>query len=100
MLAELNPFLLFNIGSIMLYYGSELLIDNSKVLANKINVPSIIIGITVIALGTSLPELFASIYAAYKKETQLAIGNLLGSNIFNILAVIILFLLPQNILEN
>ena len=93
MLTELNPFLLFIIGSIMLYYGSELLIDNSKVLANKINVPSIIIGITVIALGTSLPELFISIKAVCQNHGNLVVGNILGSNISNICLVLGLVLI-------
>ena len=75
-------------GSLILWIGSEILIDSSKDIATKIGVSDRVISISLVALGTSLPELFASIYAAYKKETQLAIGNLLGSNIFNMLAVI------------
>ena len=75
-------------GSLILWCGSEMLINSSKAIAAKIGVSDRVISISLVALGTSLPELFASIYAAYKKETQLAIGNLLGSNIFNMLAVI------------
>ncbi len=75
-------------GSLILWIGSEILIDSSKEIAAKIGVSDRVISISLVALGTSLPELFASVYAAFKKETQLAIGNLLGSNIFNMLAVI------------
>lgn len=80
-------FILFS-GSIVLWLGSELLIHSSKSIALKLGISDRVISITLVALGTSLPELFSSIYAAYKKETKLAIGNLLGSNIFNILAVL------------
>lgn len=93
MLFDLNPFLLFILGSIMLYYGSELLINNSKVLANKINVPPIIIGITVLAVGTSLPELFISIKAAFQNHGNLVVGNIIGSNISNICLVLGLVLI-------
>ena len=75
-------------GALILWIGSEMLINSSKEIATKLGVSDRVISISLVALGTSLPELFASIYAAYKKEAQLAIGNLLGSNIFNILAVI------------
>jgi len=75
-------------GSLILWLGSAVLINSSKQIATLFGLSDRVIAITLVALGTSLPELFASIYAAYKKETQLAVGNLLGSNIFNILAVL------------
>jgi len=75
-------------GSLILWMGSEMLVNSSKEIALKLGVSDRVISISLVALGTSLPELFASIYAAYKKETQLAVGNLLGSNIFNMLAVL------------
>ncbi len=75
-------------GSLILWMGSEMLVNSSKEIALKLGVSDRVISISLVALGTSLPELFSSIYAAYKKETQLAIGNLLGSNIFNMLAVL------------
>ena len=89
----LNPFLLFILGTIMLYYGSDLLIDNSKLLANKINVSPIIIGITVIAFGTSLPELFISLKAAFQNHGGLVVGNIIGSNVSNICLVLGLVLI-------
>ena len=64
----------------MLYYGSEYLINKATVLAKKFNISSIIIGVTIIALGTSLPELIVSIKASIYNNTQLVIGNILGSN--------------------
>ena len=88
MIFDLNPFLLFVLGSVMLYFGSELLVDNSKVLANKISIPPIIIGITVIAVGTSLPELFVSIKAVLQNQGNLVVGNIIGSNISNICLVL------------
>ena len=90
---DLNPFILFILGCIMLYYGSELLINNSKVLANKFNVSPMIVGVTVIALGTSLPELFISIKAALQNHGNLVVGNIIGSNISNICLVLGLVLL-------
>jgi len=75
-------------GTLILWIGSEFLINSSKQIAILFGVSDRIISISLVAIGTSLPELFTSIYAAYKHETKLAIGNLLGSNIFNILAVL------------
>ncbi|MAQ32160.1 MAG: hypothetical protein CMD26_05485 [Flavobacteriales bacterium] len=86
-----NTFFLFIvlfIGSLVLWLGSKLLIGSSTEIARIIGVSDRVIAISLVALGTSLPELFASAYAAFKNETKLAIGNLLGSNIFNILAVV------------
>lgn len=71
-----------------LSYGANILVDGAKNIALDLGVSEKIIGITVIALGTSLPELVASVIAAMKKETDIAIGNIIGSNIFNILCVI------------
>ena len=76
------------IGSIILWLASEMLIDSSRKIAHLLSISDRIISLTLVAVGTSLPELIASIYSAFKKETKLAIGNLLGSNIFNILSVI------------
>jgi len=81
------PFLFFICGALMLYYGSEYLINNSTLIAKKFNIPSIIIGITIIALGTSLPELIVSIKASIYNNTQLVIGNIVGSNIANLALV-------------
>jgi cation:H+ antiporter len=78
----------FIIGAIGLWGGSELLIRGAVNLAHEFDVSERIIGITIISIGTSVPELAASIIAVIKKEKAISIGNLLGSNMFNILAVL------------
>ncbi|MBM77454.1 MAG: hypothetical protein CL846_03155 [Crocinitomicaceae bacterium] len=80
--------LYFLLGSIGLYYGSEMLVKNAVIIAKEWGVSELIIGVTVVALGTSLPELATSIIAAIKGYNSISIGNLIGSNVFNVLAVI------------
>ena len=92
-----NPYLIFIIGGIFLYFGSEFLIDNSIVIANKLNLSKIFIGSTIVALGTSLPEIVVSIIANASGNTDIAIGNIVGSNIANISLVLGVFLLFRNI---
>ncbi|UCS95690.1 calcium/sodium antiporter [Echinicola marina] len=75
-------------GIVGLYYGSELLVNNSITLAKEYGISERIIGVTIIAIGTSLPELATSVLAAIKKETDIALGNILGSNLQNILSII------------
>ena len=89
-----NPYLIFIIGGVFLYFGSELLIDNSIIIAAKLNLSKIFIGSTIVALGTSLPEIVVSIIANINGNTNIAIGNIVGSNITNIslvLGVLLLF---------
>ncbi len=76
------------IGVAALKFGSEFLIDGAVVLAESWGVSERVIGITVVSIGTSLPELAASMVASFKGEQELSLGNLIGSNIFNILAVL------------
>ncbi len=76
------------IGAIGLWAGSELLIKGAVSLATDFGVSERVIGVTVVSIGTSIPELAASIIAVLKKEKSISIGNLIGSNIFNILAVL------------
>ncbi|SVE62178.1 uncharacterized protein METZ01_LOCUS515032, partial [marine metagenome] len=71
-------------GALFLYYGAEFLIKGSKTVAEKYNISSVIIGITLVALGTSLPELIVSIMANLRGEPGMAIGNVMGSNVANI----------------
>jgi cation:H+ antiporter len=75
-------------GILGLYLGSELLVDNAILISREFGISERIIGITIIAIGTSLPELITSIFAALSKRTDLALGNILGSNIMNILSII------------
>ncbi|WP_296703522.1 calcium/sodium antiporter [Algoriphagus sp.] len=79
---------LFLGGIVGLYFGSELLVNNAIKISREFGVSERIIGVTIIAIGTSLPELITSIMAALAKKTDMAIGNILGSNIMNILSII------------
>lgn len=72
------------LGLIAIIVGSNLVVDNSTLIAIKLGLSDRIVGLTIIAFGTSLPELVTSIVAAMKKEYDIAIGNVVGSNIFNI----------------
>ncbi len=76
------------IGLVVIIFGSNFAVDGATALAKLIGISDRIIGLTVIALGTSLPELFTSVTAAMKKNADIAIGNIVGSNIFNILMVV------------
>ncbi len=76
------------IGGLGLWGGSELLIEGAVNMAAKLGISKRIIGITIISVGTSIPELAASIVAVARKEKAISLGNLIGSNVFNILAVL------------
>lgn len=76
------------IGSVGLFFGAKWFVIGAKELALFLEVSQRVIGITIVALGTSLPELVTAIVASFKKETDLALGNLLGSNIFNVLSIL------------
>ena len=76
------------LGGIGLWSGSELLIAGAVNLAAAFGISERVVGVTVISVGTSLPELAASVIAVAKKEKAISLGNLLGSNVFNILAVL------------
>ena len=76
------------LGIIMLKYGADFLVSSAIEIASLLNIEERVIAVTVIAIGTSVPELATSIVAALKKEVDLAVGNIVGSNIFNLLAVL------------
>lgn len=76
------------IGGIALYFGAEFLVNGAKDIANNLGVSEGVISITMIAIGTSVPELAASIIAIIKGEKAISLGNLIGSNIFNIASVL------------
>lgn len=76
------------IGGVGLWAGSELLIKGAVSLATDFGVSERVIGVTIVSVGTSIPELAASVIAVLKKEKAISLGNLIGSNIFNILAVL------------
>ncbi|MFD0861453.1 calcium/sodium antiporter [Sungkyunkwania multivorans] len=76
------------IGGVALWGGSDMLVNGAIGLAQGLGVSERVIGITIVSIGTSIPELAASIIAVLKKEKAISLGNLLGSNVFNILAVL------------
>ena len=76
------------IGLILLVGGADLLVRGAVFIAESYGVSDLVIGLTIVAIGTSLPELAASIASILKKEADIAIGNIIGSNMFNILAVL------------
>jgi cation:H+ antiporter len=75
-------------GLILLVLGSRWLVDSAITIAQYFGVSELIVGLTIVAVGTSLPELFTSVIASFRGETEIAVGNVLGSNIFNILVVL------------
>jgi len=85
----------------VLIWGADLLVEQSERIALKFNIPEFIIGATLIALGTSLPEMAASIAASYNGQSQLAVANVIGSNVLNITLVLAtVFLIARNINPN
>ncbi len=75
-------------GLVLLLFGSRLLVDGSVSLATRVGVSEAVIGLTLIALGTSLPEVATSVAGAIRGKTELVVGNLVGSNIFNLLFIL------------
>lgn len=87
----LSPFktLIYIVGGIVaIVYGGELVVDSASAIASSFGLSQTLIGLTIVALGTSLPELVTSVVASRKGENGLALGNVIGSNIFNILMVL------------
>ena len=76
------------ISSLALYFGSEFLVDGAVNLAKQISISEAVISVTIVAIGTSVPELAASLVAIAKKEESISVGNLIGSNIYNIGSVL------------
>jgi cation:H+ antiporter len=87
-ITTLNASLWFLTGLLTLLLGSKLLVNGAVDIATALGVSDVMIGLTIVAIGTSLPELAASVMSAYKKEPDIAIGNIIGSNMFNLLAVL------------
>ncbi len=71
------------LGFIPLLYGATILVDSSTSLARRMNVPNIVIGLTIVAFGTSSPELLVNLFSSYAGSSELALGNVIGSNIIN-----------------
>ena len=75
-------------GIILLIYGSGLFVESAINIANQLNIPEAIIGVSLVAFGTSLPELVVGILSAIRRKVDFALGNVLGSNIYNVLGVL------------
>lgn len=80
--------ILLVVGFVFLIKGADFFVEGASAVANKLHVPPLIIGMTIVAMGTSLPELSVSVTASMAGSNQLAIGNVVGSNIFNLLVVL------------
>ena len=75
-------------GIVLLTFGSDLFVDSAINIANQLNIPEAIIGVSLVAFGTSLPELVVGIISAIRRKVDFALGNVLGSNIYNVLGVL------------
>jgi cation:H+ antiporter len=75
-------------GIILLIYGSDLFVESAINIANQLNIPEAIVGVSLVAFGTSLPELVVGILSAIRRKVDFALGNVLGSNIYNVLGVL------------
>ena len=80
--------LLLVMGLVLLVWGAKLLVDSATTIARSLGVSDVVIGLTIVAAGTSLPELATSIVAAIKGQRDIAVGNVVGSNVFNLLMVL------------
>ena len=86
-MADMTYLLLIS-GFIFLVKGADIFVDGSAALAQKFSIPPLIIGLTIVSFGTSAPELAVSLSASLKGANNMAIGNVIGSNLFNLLAVL------------
>ena len=73
---------------VILVIGARLLVDSATLIARTYGISEAVIGLTIVAVGTSLPELATSVVAAIRKHTEIAVGNIVGSNIFNIFGIL------------
>ncbi|MDZ7613232.1 MAG: calcium/sodium antiporter [Flavobacteriaceae bacterium] len=81
-------YILFVVGFVILIKGADLLVDGAASVAKKFNISSIVIGLTIVAFGTSAPEFVVNIFASAKGNSEIAIGNILGSNLANIFLIL------------
>jgi cation:H+ antiporter len=75
-------------GFVLLIYGADKLVEGASGLAVKLGIPNIVIGLTIVAFGTSAPELVVNVFAAVNNNTEIVLGNIIGSNIFNVLGIL------------
>lgn len=81
-------YILLIVGLVLIIVGAMMLTDGSVALANRLRVPEFVVGLTVVAIGTSMPELVVSLISALKGSGEMAIGNVVGSNVFNVYAIL------------
>jgi cation:H+ antiporter len=81
-------YILFILGFVFLIKGADLLVDGASSIAKRFKISAIVIGLTIVSFGTSAPEMIVNIFASVGGNSDIAIGNILGSNIFNILLIL------------
>ena len=86
-MALIKSFIIFIIGFALLMKGADYFVEGSASVAKQLHVPSMIIGMTIVAMGTSLPECAVSVTASLTGNNSLAVSNVVGSNIFNLMVV-------------
>lgn len=84
----LIPFILLALGFLAVIKGADFLIDGASSLAKRLNVPEIVIGLTIVAFGTSAPELVVNVFSSIAGKNELVLGNIIGSNVFNTLFIL------------
>ncbi len=99
---RLNNLLLVLAGSVALSVGAWLFVKSAVWIAEEFDIPKMVIGLTIVAIGTSLPELATSLVAAFRKHGEISVGNIIGSNIFNILFIMggVGIIKPLDVLES
>lgn len=88
MFSVLLPYVLFLVGFLFLIKGADFLVDGSASIAKRFHIPEIVIGLTIVSMGTSAPELVVSVMASLSGSTDIAVGNVIGSNIANVLLIL------------
>ncbi|MDW7693403.1 calcium/sodium antiporter [Flammeovirgaceae bacterium SG7u.111] len=81
-------YVLFVIGFVILIKGADLLVEGSSSLAKRYNIPDLIVGLTIVSFGTSMPELIVNVYSSLQGSSEIAVGNIIGSNISNVLLIL------------
>lgn len=83
-----KPWAVTGAGLVLLVIGARLLVDSATTIARDFGVSEAVIGLTIVAVGTSLPEMATSVIAAWRKQTEISVGNVIGSNIFNLFGIL------------
>lgn len=83
-----RPWVMTGAGLVLLVIGARFLVDSATTIAREFGISEAVIGLTIVAVGTSLPEMATSVIAAFRKHTEISVGNIVGSNIFNIFGIL------------